>query len=69
MQRTNLIIDMKAGWDSEADEERGWLLLETASDADARQVIKYLGWDELAGFFDGVEDDKFRKRFPKAQYR
>lgn len=69
VQRTNLIIDMKAGWDSEADEERGWLLLETASDADARQVIKYLGWDELAGFFDGVEDDKFRKRFPKAQYR
>jgi hypothetical protein len=32
-------------------------------------VITYIGWDDLAGFFDGVEDTKFRQRFPEEQYR
>ena len=68
-QRINLIIDVYHGWDSEDDEETAWKLLETAPDTDARRVIKYIGWDDLVGFFDGVEDTKFRQRFPETVYR
>jgi hypothetical protein len=68
-QRINLIIDVYHGWDSEDDEETAWKLLETAPDTDARRVIKYIGWDDLVGFFDGVEDTKFRQRFPETSYR
>jgi hypothetical protein len=69
-QRINLLVDLINGWyDGEDDQEAGWAILETAPDPDAREVIKWIGWGDLADFFDGVEDTKFRNRFPADQYR
>jgi Domain of unknown function (DUF4157) len=67
-QRINLAVDCINGYISEADEETVWGLLESASDSQAREVIKHIGWDDLTDYLDGVEDDKFRARFPEDKY-
>ena len=46
----------------------GWDVLDTASPADAREVIRRIGWDQLDDFFDGEENDKFRAKFPRAKF-
>ncbi|MCE9574538.1 MAG: DUF4157 domain-containing protein [Deltaproteobacteria bacterium] len=67
-QRIKLLNDVIGGRESEDDEETGWGLLSTATDSDAHQVIHAIGWEELARFFDGEEDDAFRATFPRAKF-
>jgi hypothetical protein len=69
VQRANLINPMMGGWKVwDSEEERIWSLLDTASDADARKVIRHVGWERIADALEGAEDDKFRAKFPKATY-
>jgi len=68
-QRIKLIRDLDAGIITFDDEEEMiWDILKTTSDADARKVIKTVGWDKIASALQGAEDRKFRKRFPKVKY-
>lgn len=68
-QRINLIVDLLKGWRvADSEEEKILDLLLTASDADARRVIKWIGWGDLAEALEGAEDSKFRSRFPREQY-
>ncbi len=67
--RANLIIDLMAGWKTWKDEEqRIWYLLDFAPEADARKVIKFVGWGTIADALEDGEDTKFKKKFPKAEY-
>jgi Domain of unknown function (DUF4157) len=68
VQRIKLAVDCINGYISESDEETVWELLETASESQARDVIKHIGWDDLTDYLDGVEDNKFRARFPEETY-
>jgi hypothetical protein len=70
VQRIKLIRDLDAPWGITFDneEEAIWEILDTASDSDARQVIKAVGWGKIASALEGAEDRKFRKRFPKVKY-
>lgn len=68
-QRINLIVDLLKGWQvADSEEEKILDLLVTASDADARRVIKWIGWGDLAEALEGAEDTRFRSRFPREQY-
>ncbi|MCB8959859.1 MAG: hypothetical protein H6651_06075 [Ardenticatenales bacterium] len=70
IQRIRLIRDLDAGFVTfESEEEAIWDILNSASDASARQVIKKVGWDKIAGMLSGAEDRKFRQRFPRQSYR
>ena len=70
IQRIRLIRDLDAGFVIfESEEEAIWDILNSASDASARQVIKKVGWDKIAGMLSGAEDRKFRQRFPRQSYR
>lgn len=68
LQRIKLAVDCINGYISESDEETVWELLGTATESQARDVIKHIGWDDLSDYLDGVEDDKFRARFPEEIY-
>lgn len=68
-QRINLAVDCINGTITESDEATVWGLLESASDEQARGVIKHIGWDDLDGYLDGAERTQFRKRFPADGYR
>lgn len=67
-QRYHLMLDCYNGYQSEADEETVWKILDTAPEPDARYVITWFGWNDIADMLDGVEDDKFRAKFPKSEY-
>ncbi len=55
-------------WPQGDEEEAIWDILNSAGDADARKVIKAVGWGKIASGLQGAEDTKFRKRFPKSKY-
>jgi hypothetical protein len=63
-QRRKIIVNLFNGITTGGDENRCMELLNTASDKDARVVIRKIGWgrmeDELGG--------KFSKKYPKATY-
>jgi hypothetical protein len=67
--RINLIKPLLSGvWVTDGEEERVWWLLDTASDSDARLIIKRVGWGRLDDELEGERRRKFRARFPKASY-
>jgi hypothetical protein len=67
--RINLIRPLMSGvWVADDEEERIWYLLDTAPPADAREVIKHIGWSRIADALEGAEDRKFRAKFPQKAY-
>jgi hypothetical protein len=63
-QRRKIITNLFNGYTDGGDEARCMDVLNSAPDADARYVIRKIGWgrceDELGGTFS--------KKYPKAQY-
>jgi hypothetical protein len=63
-QRRKIITNLFNGRTTGGDENRCMDLLNTASDADAKWVIKAIGWDRCKSELG----DKFSKKYPKAKY-
>jgi hypothetical protein len=65
VQRANIIKNVLSGYTSGSDEDAVFELLTTCSnDADVRQVINDVTWDEL----EDEIGDRFTTRYPKATY-
>lgn len=67
-QRRKLIQNLFNGKTFAEDETMVLDLLDAADDKDVRYVIRTIGWDNFNSELEDDRGEKFRKKYPKAQY-